>query len=91
MKSKKLQITLVSILVSLIIATLFFAVKTSAEGAKLITLENASRQLQEENQELNDRIISSSSLTEVTKEANKIGMIKAENYLYMTGQGIALR
>ncbi len=91
MKNKKLQLILVSMLTCLIVATIFLATKASAEGSRLIALENESSHLLEANHELNDKIISSTSLTEVSKEASISSMIKPENFLYITGNGIAMR
>ncbi len=91
MKNKKLQIILGSLLSFLIVITVFLATRASAEGVKLTVLENESTVLLEKNQELNDKIISSTSLSEVSKVASGSGMIKPENFLYITGNGIAMR
>ncbi len=91
MKNKKIQIIIAGMLTCLVVMTIFLATKSSAEGVKLIALENESAKLMSENHELNDRIISSTSLSAINKEASSKGMIKPENFLYINGTGIAMR
>ncbi len=91
MRNKKLQKIIGGVLVCLTIATVFFAIKASAEGQTLITLEEKAQTLQTENQELNSEIVNSTSLSQIGKEAQAMGMIQPEKYAYMKGTGVAMR
>ena len=91
MKNKKILTIISGMVTCLVVLTIFLATKASSQGMKLISLENEAMQLTEKNQELNDKIISTSSLMAVAKEASLSGMIKPENFLYITGNGIAMR
>jgi hypothetical protein len=75
----------------LIVLTVFFAIKASSQGANLVDLEEESSRLVQENQELKDKIVKSTSLSQIAKQAENMGMVKPENYVYMSNQGIALR
>src|SRR5258708_33116673 len=75
----------------LLIATVFFAIEASAQGAILVSLENKAADLQSQNQELSDNLVAATSLSQINKEATNMGMARPEKFVYLTQQGIALR
>ncbi len=85
---KNLIILIIGILV---VATVFFAIKASAEGQTLITLEDKAQALVAQNQELNSEIVNSTSLSQIAKAAQAMGMVQPEKYAYMKGTGVAMR
>lgn len=82
---------IIPILTILLISTILVAVKATNEGSKLLTLEKRAAELEEENKELKNQIISKTSLTEIGKNADKLGLGKPEKFIYLTNSGIALR
>lgn len=91
MKKTKIQIIVGSVLVCLVIATLYFAIKSTAEGGTLISLTDKEADLVGQNQELQAQIVSASSLSQISKTAQSLGMIVPEKYIYMGNQGVAMR
>ncbi len=87
----KIQKIILPIIGVLLIATIITGVKASSRGLELLSLEQKGANLRQENQELKDKIVSSSSLTKIEKDAEKLGMKKPEKFVYMTNSGIALR
>ena len=84
----KMMFIVISIL---LVVTIFFAIGASAKGANLAKLEDESAKLTAENQELQDQIVAKSSLSQIEKQAVALGMGKPEKYIYINGNGIALR
>jgi cell division protein FtsL len=82
---------IILILGILFVITVFFGVKASSEGMTLVALNEKAQELQQQNQELKDQIVSSTSLSQVAKQSDSLGLIKPEKYVYLTQQGIALR
>lgn len=61
----------------------FFAVQTSSAGADISNIEEEVGRLQKENEELSIKLISSTSLTKLSQESEKLGFKKYENTLYL--------
>ena len=87
----KIQKIIIPILGLLLVATILTGVKASDEGDKLVTLEKKSANLNQTNKELRDKIVSSSSLNEIEKNAQSLSMQKPEKFIYITNTGIAHR
>ena len=87
----KISKVMIIVLGTLLVMTIFAAAKASAEGMTLISLETKHGELSEQNQELKRQLVTSASLSQVSKKADEIGMIKPEKFIYLTGSGIALR
>ncbi len=75
----------------LFVATVFFAIKSSSQGANLVVLENKAVELEAQNQEIKDKIVASTSLTKIEKNADGLGMVKPEKFMYLKHDGVALR
>ncbi len=75
----------------LFVATVFFAIKSSSQGANLVVLENKAVELEAQNQEIKDKIVASTSLTKIEKNADDLGMVKPEKFIYLKHDGVALR
>lgn len=82
---------IILILGILFVTTIFFGVKASSQGMALVTLNEKAQELTQQNHDLKDQIVSSTSLSQVAKQSDSLGLIKPEKYVYMTQQGIALR
>ncbi len=91
MNKKKVPIIVSLILFGLIVATVFFAIKSGTQGSSLIALENKVAQLTASNQELKSEIIGATSLSTVAKAASDLKMEKPEKFVYLTHEGVALR
>jgi cell division protein FtsL len=91
MRNKKLQKIIGVVLTCLTVLTVYFAIRASSSGQKLITLEDKALKLQQENQELNSQILDSTSLSQVGKLATAMGMDKPQKFVYMNGTGVAMR
>jgi len=91
MKNKKIQFIVCGVVTLLLIATVGTAVAASAEGARLIELENKAADLSEQNKELNDEIVNSSSLMQIGKVAAASGLTQPDHFVYMNGTGVAMR
>lgn len=87
----KLPVLAVVIVFGLFVATVFFAIKSSSQGANLVVLENKAMELEAQNQEVKDKIVGSTSLTKIEKDANDLGMVKPEKFIYLKHDGVALR
>ena len=90
-KKRKIQILVSLVLTCLLVTTIFFAVKASTKGQTLITLENKAANLQDVNQELKQEIVGSTSLSQIGKAAETMGMTAPEKFFYMDRTGVALR
>ncbi|HWA51946.1 MAG TPA: hypothetical protein VG895_02770 [Patescibacteria group bacterium] len=91
MSKKITRNIIILVLIVLFVGTIFAAVEASAAGNKLVALENKYDELTQENQEMQDKLVGSTSLTSIAKEASSSGMISPEAYVYITNSGIALR
>lgn len=91
MNNRNLKNITILFLGTLFVATILLAIKSSTEGSKLAALEVKAYELSQQRQELSDQIIGETSLTRVNQEAIKMGMVKAENFVYINSSGIALR
>ncbi len=94
MKKKRffrLPVFAVMIVFVLFVATVFFAIKSSSQGASLLVLENKAIELEAQNQDIKDKIVGSTSLTKIEKNANDLGMVKPEKFIYLKHDGVALR
>lgn len=87
----KLPVFAAVIVFVLFVATVFFAIKSSSQGANLVVLENKAVELEAQNQEIKDKIVASTSLTKIEKNANDLGMVKPEKFIYLKHDGVALR
>ncbi len=87
----KLQKIIIPILAILLVVTIVTAIKASSEGNTLVFLENKAADLEVQNRELKDKIVSSSSLTKIGENATSLGMSQPEKFIYMTREGLALR
>ena len=71
--------------------TILAGVKATNQSSKLLLLEKKAAELEEENRELKDKIITKTSLTQINNKAKDLGLDKPEKFIYMTNSGIALR
>ncbi len=88
---KRLSLIAGIVLTSLVIVTVFFAVKATVLGQKLVALENKAAELTEANQELGTQIVTSTSLSQIGRDAKNMGMANPTHFIYMTHDGVALR
>lgn len=91
MKNKRIKILVWGTISFLLVAAVFFAMKSSAQGVKLITLETKATTLESENQEIQSEIISDTSLSLIGKEAKTLGLDVPQKYVYLNRDGVALR
>ncbi len=79
-----IKIPIIVFIAGLILAifTVFFTIQTVTSSAKLVYLENEELQLIKKNQELNNILIGSSSLTSLAKNAQELGFIKPTQTFY---------
>lgn len=86
-----LPLVFVFILGALIVAAVFFGVKAASLGGQLAKLEAKENDIALANQEIKKNLALYSSYTEVSKQAEKLGMEKPEKFVYLTSEGVALR
>ena len=78
-----LQLT---ILLGLVVSTIYFAILTSVVGDKLTILEKKETEIKSGNRELSLQIVSSSSLSKLSQESHDLGFIKPSNILYIKAE-----
>lgn len=71
-------------LLLLAIAAVYLTIVTSAAGAQLSYLEEEEERLNEENTQLKNRLVSSTSLSEIEEKAAQLGLKKAEKIIYIS-------
>ena len=91
MKTRRIPVLIGVFLGSLLVATVFFATKSSAQGMMLISLEDKAAGLEAQNQELKTQIVSSSSLLQIGKEAKNLKMGSPEKFVYLSNQVASIR
>ena len=66
------------------VLTIYLTIQTVTSGAKLAHLEKQEQELTQENSQLNDELVKSSSLTAVSETAEELGFAKPEKIIYAT-------
>lgn len=72
------------LLLLLAIAAVYLTIVTSAAGAQLSHLEDEERRLTEENTYLKNKLVTSTSLSEIEEKALELGLRKAEKIIYIS-------
>lgn len=67
----------------LLVGTVYLAIESASKGAYLMNVEDEVAIAVERNEDLKNRLITQTSLSEVTEEANEMGMQKAESFVYL--------
>jgi len=73
----------------MLIATIALAVGAASKGAHLASLADQRRVVNEENEVLTANTVSGASLKEVSLKAESLGMVKADNVLYLVDEPVA--
>lgn len=72
------------LLLLLAVAAVYLTIVTSAAGAQLSYLEEESEKLNEENTYLKNKLVTSTSLSEIEIKAAELGLKKAEKIIYIS-------
>lgn len=88
---KRILISLVIALLTLIILEIWSVNRLATFGADLSKIEQARQDLTIENQILEDQIAKASSLQEVSKDAQVIGFGNFSNFSYLNLPSLALK
>lgn len=73
-------------LVALVAGFVYLSVETATSGAVLVNLESQEGALSEENKNLKDAIVKSSSLNNLEARTEVLGFVKPARILYITGK-----
>lgn len=79
MKSTK---SLVAVFFLLLCFTVFFAIAGSGKGAKIVSIERKIRAIEDQNRELEAKLVSNNSLTKVSQKASEKGLTKDVTIVY---------
>ena len=71
-------------LLLLAVAAVYLTIVTSAAGAQLSHLEKEREKLNEENTYLRNKLVTSTSLSEIEVKASELGLKKAEKIIYIS-------
>ncbi len=72
------------ILISLcFIVQIFFTIETSANGAQIANLEEEQERLSKENRELEEKLVTSTSLSDLEKRAEDLGFSNDARFYYL--------
>ena len=74
------------ILVIFGLATIFLTIESATSGAKLASLEQKVYTLTKENENIEQQVVNSSSLTDLGKKADELGFAKPQSVLYISNQ-----
>lgn len=81
------NITFWAVFIFFILVQIFLTIQTSTTGATLATLEGQEKELKEKNHELNEELISSSSLLSLESLAGELGYIEPQETFYVGEAG----
>lgn len=72
--------------VSLLVLGLYYIIESVSLGAELAKIQREERRLVEENRDLSDSLIGSSSLSSFEKKTEELGFSKPESVFYLKGE-----
>ncbi len=70
------------------ILTIFMAIEAASVGAKLTLLDQKASELVKENNDLSGRLVSSTSLLELSGRTEELGFTKPTNIVYITREDV---
>lgn len=82
----KIPLFMLPILVIFGLATIFLTIEAATSGAKLANLEQKANLLARDNENLEQQLVTSSSLTDLGKKADELGFAKPQSVLYISNQ-----
>lgn len=84
--TRKMPKIMVVFLVLFALATIFLAIESFAQGAQLVGLESKEAQIESQNEELRSQLVTSTSLSKISDEAQQMGMIVPGKLIYINGE-----
>jgi len=91
-KKRKFTKLIIPVVVVFVIATVLLTIQTATSGARIAQLEEKQDELTRENRELNDKLVRTSSLTQISEDASELGFHKPSDIVYLTSaEDVALR
>lgn len=69
--------------------TVYLGIETAGYGARLTQLEKKAHELEVHNKDLSQKMISSTSLTDLTKKSSELGFVKPTNIVYVGVPSVA--
>ncbi len=72
--------------VSLLVLGVYYIIESVSLGAELAKIQREERKLVEENRDLSDSLIGSSSLSSFEKKTEELGFLKPESVVYLKGE-----
>lgn len=72
------------VIVVLLFGTVYTAIVSGLKGGELNSIELDRQMIEDEVKELSYLVVSTSSLLIISKEASELGMVKPQNFLYLT-------
>ena len=89
-KFLKLSNLMVIVVALLFVATIITAIKSATAGSLLVNLENQANQIEEQNVEIKNQIVLSTSLSQISKQVDSMNMIRPEKFVYLySGERVA--
>ena len=86
--NKKIMYSLFVLLCVFVVAGVFMIIEASTKGTKLVQLEKDFEALTLENKSLNQRLVSETSLVDLSKSTESLGFTKPSQILYISKEDV---